>query len=164
MQKNQPSLPVSRALALQIHADAGVGRASCREPALILVSSEVLLDSLAPAVQGRSVDRVGAAARCEPEGLTVELRGLLHRLTPGQDFRRVEQALLQAWSAAFGAQVFWLGLASLLFRAGRFAWMRKVMNKNPKKYDALIEANPEVEKTLAEHTGVPHGGSYPGLR
>ena len=31
------------------------------------------------------------------------------------------------WSAAFGAQVFGLGLALLLFRAGRFAWMRKAV-------------------------------------
>jgi hypothetical protein len=29
------------------------------------------------------------------------------------------------WGAAIGAQVFWLSLAWLLFRAGRFAWVRR---------------------------------------
>jgi phosphatidylglycerophosphate synthase len=33
------------------------------------------------------------------------------------------------WGAAIGAQVFWLSLAWLLFRAGRFGWMRNVWER-----------------------------------
>jgi len=33
------------------------------------------------------------------------------------------------WGAAIGAQVFWLSLAWLLFRAGRFAWVRRVWER-----------------------------------